>query len=73
MKQKEFKEKMPVISAWVDSLVEVFGKEVVHQQIRIALDGGLTFYASENGYVIGERRVSGESVGWDERGIACKK
>jgi hypothetical protein len=53
MRQKELKEKMPVIAAFIDQLVEAFGKEEIHGQIRKGLQGEPTFWASENGHEIG--------------------
>ncbi len=53
MKQKEFKEKMPMCAAWIDSLVAAFGAEVIHGQIRRGLEGEPTFHAIENGHEIG--------------------
>jgi len=72
MKQKEFKEKMPVMAAFVEQLVEVFGKESIHGQIRKGLQGEPVFYATENGHEIGTPVDSGARwrVMWDEIGIA---
>lgn len=53
MKQKELRTKMPEIAAWIDAMVEAFGKESVHGQIRAGLSGEPTFYARENGHEIG--------------------
>ncbi len=60
MKQKELREKMPEIAAWIDAMVDAFGKEAVHGQIRSGLAGESTFYAQENGHAIGTRPARGQ-------------
>ncbi|WP_194713340.1 hypothetical protein [Noviherbaspirillum soli] len=47
------REKMPGVTAWIDSLREAFGKEMVDQMIRTGLRKG-TFWAVENGLVVGQ-------------------
>jgi cation diffusion facilitator family transporter len=47
-----FREKMPSVTAWIDSLREAFGKEMVDKMIRTGLREG-TFWAVENGLVVG--------------------
>jgi hypothetical protein len=64
VKQRELKEKMPEIAAFIESLCEVFGNEAIHAQIRKGLNGEPTFYAQENGYEIGTRVVSGKGITW---------
>jgi hypothetical protein len=44
---------MPGVTAWIDSLREAFGKEMVDQMIRTGLREG-TFWAVENGLVVGK-------------------
>ncbi len=72
MKQKELREKMPEIAAWVDEMVAVFGKDEVHGQIRRGIAGELTFYAQENGHTVGTRIATGSRslIVWDERGMS---
>jgi hypothetical protein len=67
MKQRELKEKMPGVAAFVELLVEAFGKEAIHGQIRRGLVGEPTFWASENGYEIGTKIDGGARwrVTWD--------
>lgn len=55
MKQKELRQKMPEIADWLDAMVEVFGKESVHGQVRRGLAGEPMFYAEENGHTVGTR------------------
>lgn len=47
------REKMPGVTAWIDSLREAFGKEMVDKMIRTGLRDG-TFWAVENGLVVGQ-------------------
>lgn len=66
MKQKEFKEKMPQVAAFVDELVDAFGKDVIHGQIRKGLAGEPTFWATENGHEIGTHVERGTTrITWD--------
>jgi hypothetical protein len=67
MKQKELKQKMPGVAAFVDDLVEAFGVAAIHGQIRKGLAGEPVFWASENGHEIGTRVDSGATsrVTWD--------
>ncbi|MBK4738924.1 hypothetical protein [Noviherbaspirillum pedocola] len=44
---------MPGVAAWIDSLREAFGKEMVDEMIRTGLKKG-TFWAVENGNVVGQ-------------------
>lgn len=55
MNKTNLREQMPVISAWVDSLRDVFGKESIEGQIRKGMKGEPTFWASENGNEVGTR------------------
>jgi hypothetical protein len=47
------REKMPGVTAWIDSLRDAFGKEMVDQMIRTGLRDG-TFWAIEKGLVVGQ-------------------
>lgn len=72
MKQKELREKMPEIAAWVDQMVDAFGKDCVHGQIRRGLAGEPTFFAQENGHAVGTPVGQGVryQVRWNEQGIS---
>ena len=67
MKQRELKEKMPGVAAFIEQMVEMFGKEAIHSQIRKGLTGEPTFWASENGHEIGTKVESGARyrIKWD--------
>ncbi len=59
---------MPEIAGWIDAMVEAFGKEAIHGQIRQGLSGEATFYAQENGHAIGTRPARGQyAVRWNAR------
>lgn len=62
-KKPDLRKEMPTIAAFIDSLREVFGKEMIDGQIRKGLRGEPTFYASENGYEIGTRIFSDAGKG----------
>ena len=47
------REAMPVVSAWIDELRTVFGREEVTQWVREGLADG-TFHAAENGHELGD-------------------
>jgi hypothetical protein len=47
------REQMPGVTAWIDSLRDAFGKEMVDQMIRTGLKNG-TFWAVEKGLVVGQ-------------------
>jgi hypothetical protein len=64
LKQRELKEKMPGVAAFLDWACDAFGKESVHGQVREALAGEPVFYASENGYEIGKRPPRGKGITW---------
>jgi hypothetical protein len=44
---------MPGVTAWIDSLRDVFGKEMIDQMIRTGLRDG-TFWGVEKGLVVGQ-------------------
>lgn len=45
---------MPLTAAWIDTLREAFGRDVIDGQIRKATAEGLpTFYAEEAGHRVG--------------------
>lgn len=46
---------MPTVAAFIDTLREVFGKEMIDAQIRQGLRGEPVFWASENGRTVGTR------------------
>nr|WP_314622623.1 hypothetical protein [uncultured Noviherbaspirillum sp.] len=51
-KPGHLREKMPGVTAWIDTLRDAFGKEMVDQMIRTGLREG-TFWAVEKGIVVG--------------------
>lgn len=68
MSKQNLREKMPVVTAFIDSLREAFGKEMIDDQIRKAVrDKQPTFWARENGHEIGTRGDSSATsrVTWD--------
>jgi hypothetical protein len=52
MSSGNLREKMPGVTAWIDSLRDAFGKDMVDQMIRKGLRDG-TFWAVEKGLVVG--------------------
>jgi hypothetical protein len=45
---------MPLVTAWIDSLREAFGRDLIDGQIRAATRDGLpTFHATEGGHRVG--------------------
>jgi hypothetical protein len=54
-RMKNLREEMPHTAAWVDSVREAFGADMVNGQIKKAMRGEPTFYARENGHEIGTR------------------
>jgi len=62
MKQKEFKTLMPQSAAFIESMCNAFGTDVIHGQVRDGLAGAPTFHAIENGYEIGTAFLSHDGV-----------
>ncbi|MGB6054612.1 MAG: hypothetical protein WBG17_05170 [Burkholderiaceae bacterium] len=60
MSKKGMRAVMPETAAWIDSLREAFGADAIDAQIRKSMRGEPTFFASENGHVIGIRLVPPE-------------
>lgn len=56
MNRTERRAAMPKLTWWFDQLAEAFGQEVIDQAQRDAIQRG-KFFASENGYTIGEPPV----------------
>lgn len=52
-KEKPLRAKMPEVAAFLDSLREAFGPEVIDQAVRQGMRGEPTFFAEENGIRIG--------------------
>lgn len=52
---------MPVTTAWIDQMRELYGKDSIVPSIKQGMAGGTDFYACENGYEIG-RRVEGKGI-----------
>lgn len=55
------REKMPTTAAWIDELRDVFGSEMVDEQIRRGMKGAATFYAEEGGHSVGTKAVEPHS------------
>ncbi len=54
MSQKAARAAMPLVTAWIDELRAVFGREEIDAQIIAATRDGLpTFHAQENGHSVG--------------------
>jgi hypothetical protein len=54
MSQKAARAAMPLVTAWIDDLRAVFGRDEIDAQIRAATRDGLpTFHARENGHSVG--------------------
>lgn len=53
MSKKSLREQMPAVTAFIDQLREVFGKEMIDGQIRKGMRGEPVFWASENGHEVG--------------------
>lgn len=51
------REQMPDTAEAIDQLREIFGKDVVDQQIRQAMHGKPGFYAEENGHTFGIKTI----------------
>jgi len=52
---KPLRQSMPATAAFIDSMREAFGAEMINAAIKAGIDGQPTFYASENGQEIGTR------------------
>ncbi len=52
----ELREKMPLITAWLDDLRSAFGAETVNTAIKGGIAGRPTFYAEEAGVAVGTPR-----------------
>ena len=50
---KPLRQTMPTVAAWIDTLRDAFGPEMINAAIRSGLDGQPTFHAKENGQSIG--------------------
>lgn len=68
MSKGSLREQMPVVTEWVDSMRQVFGKAHINGQIRAGINGKPVFYASENGHTVGTKPKRGWRVLKDERG-----
>ena len=53
MTNPKMRDQMPEVAAFIDRLRDAFGKDEIDQQIRRGMRGEPTFYARENGQVIG--------------------
>lgn len=58
------RDSMPGVAAIVDDLRAAFGVAEIHGQIRLGMNGGGTFMASENGKTVGSiASIVGQVVG----------
>lgn len=55
MTKRSLREEMPAVTAFIDSLREAFGRDMIDKQIRDGIRGEPVFWASENGIEIGTR------------------
>lgn len=69
---KDLRQEMPSTAAFLDSLRNTFGADMINGQIRQSVKNGKpTFWARENGNMLGTRDTSANSVlMWDEQGIS---
>jgi hypothetical protein len=68
MAKGSMREKMPLVSAWIDGLREAFGAQEIDGQIRAGMRGEPVFFASENGHTVGTPSPPGWRVLKDEKG-----
>ncbi len=54
---KNMRDDMPTTAAFIDSLREAFGADMINDQIRKGIKGEPTFYAQENGLTLGTNWV----------------
>jgi hypothetical protein len=52
---KPLRDAMPTVAAWIDSLREAFGPDMINAAIRAGIDGQTTFWAKEGGQEVGTR------------------
>ena len=52
----ELRQSMPTITAWLDDMRAAFGAETINAAIKGGIAGRPTFYAEENGIVVGTPR-----------------
>ncbi len=55
------REKMPIVTAWIDDLRAAFGEEAINRQIRAGMNGQKTFWARENGIEVGTKVLREEA------------
>lgn len=53
MAKGSMREQMPVVTAFIDQLREVFGREYIDDIIRAGIRGKPVFHATENGHEVG--------------------
>lgn len=69
--KKDLRAEMPESAAFIDRMRAAFGKDMVDLQIRRALKGEPTFFAIENGVMIGAINTRSRwHVLWNKRGIS---
>lgn len=63
------RERMPVVTAFVDQLREVFGREYIDNIIKAGMRGQPVFHATENGHTVGTPNIRlCVRIGKDARG-----
>ncbi|NYT59445.1 hypothetical protein H0A65_10995 [Alcaligenaceae bacterium] len=60
MNRKSMRVDMPQTAAFIDSLREAFGADMINEQIRQGIKGAATFYARENGHELGTPLKQGD-------------
>lgn len=70
MKKPSMRDEMPAVAALIDSLRAAFGAAQIDAQIRLGMRGEPTFYASENGHIVGTMLERGTAIGWDDWGLS---
>lgn len=68
MTKGSMREKMPLVTAWIDGMREAFGAEHIDGVIKRGMRGEPVFFASENGHTVGTPVPLGWRVLKDERG-----
>jgi hypothetical protein len=68
---KSLRDEMPETAAFLDSLREAFGAEMINAQSRKGLNGEPTFWAREGGHKLGTRDTGSTAVvKWDAQGVS---
>lgn len=68
MAKGSMRDRMPVVTAWIDGMRAAFGKEHIDAVIKAGISGKAVFHASENGHTVGTRAPAGWRVIKDASG-----